>query len=121
MSQEIRDGLTVLGLLERGNVTADLTANMAEVLKTLGEVAANQKKVKGSIMLKLSLEVENGAVRVDAEFSTKTPKVARPSTLFFLTADGALSLDHPTQMTMFPREVNQNRPGLHAEDATAQG
>lgn len=116
MAGEIRDGVTVLGLLERGAVTTDLTAHMTEVLKTLGEIACNQKKVKGSITLKLSLEVENGAVRVDAEFTTKVPKVPRPSSLFFLTAEGGLSLDHPTQMTMFPREVPKAD-----EVATAQG
>ena len=107
MAAEIKDGVTVLGLLERGNVTVDLTNELEIVLKHLGEIAAQRGKSKGSLTLKLSIGIENGAVHVDADFSTKLPKMPRPSTLFFLTANGGLSLDHPNQISMFPREVDR--------------
>lgn len=116
---EIKEGMTVLGLLERGKVVADLTTELEGLLETLQEVAGDHSKAKGSISLKLNLEVKDGTVLVSSEFATKAPKMPRPHTAFFLTADGKLSTDHPNQVSMFPREVppmsgDKAAPGMEA-------
>lgn len=107
MAQEIKDAMTILGILERGALGPALTTEIEQVVTHLNNIAADRGKAKGSLSLKLEFNVENGAVRVRSEFATKLPKLARPESLFFVTPSGGLSLEHPQQINLFPQEVSR--------------
>lgn len=107
--KRIRDAQTIIGMLENGELAADLGRELTETLAKLKEVAGNRPKssAKGSVTLKLSLEVEAGAVTIIADIDSKRPKPHRGSSFYWVTDDGALSTEHPQQTDMFagPREA----------------
>ena len=106
--KKIRDAQTIIGMLEGGETAAALGTNITETLQKLNALATTPKKtVKGFVTLKLSFEVQNGTVSVDADIESKTPKEARKSSFYWVTEDGSLSTEHPQQQDMFagPREA----------------
>lgn len=107
--KRIRDAQTIIGLLEGGELAADLGRQITETLAFLKEASSGPRKAKakGSVVLKLSFEVEGGAVTIAAEVESKRPKPTRGSSFYWVTDDGALSTEHPQQTDMFagPREA----------------
>lgn len=107
--KRIRDAATILGMLEQGEVAGAFSAEITETLAKLKELAGERPKAKakGSVTLKLSLEVEQGAVTIVAEIDSKRPKPQRGSSFYWVTDDGSLSTEHPQQTDMFagPREA----------------
>lgn len=107
--KKIRQATDIIGVLERGDLNADLTAEITKVLAALQEAAPPKgKTVKGEVSLKLKFAMEGSSVRVESEFSSKTPKRPRGADFYFVTEDAALSTEHPKQTNMFdgPREVH---------------
>lgn len=102
----IRDAVQVIGTLERGDVSADLSKKMAELLEILQDQAGPKTKAKGELSLTLRFTVEGPTVEIEAEIKTKAPKPKRGRSFMFVTAAGELSLDHPQQVDMFPRDVD---------------
>jgi hypothetical protein len=80
------------------------------VLATLRDMSQGQrgKSVTGSVSVKLTFIVEDDVVKIDSTFDTKTPKVPRKTSHFWIREDGALSTEHPRQHDMFsgPREID---------------
>ncbi|MBN9044647.1 MAG: hypothetical protein J0H18_03140 [Rhizobiales bacterium] len=110
--QRIRDSSTILGLLENGELSQRLTAEITETLLALEEHTDNRPKIKakGSVTLKLNIEVVDGTVTIEAETTSKRPKPTRPSSFFWLCDDGSLSTQHPRQIDMFggPRDASRD-------------
>ena len=104
---EIRDPLVIIGSLERGDVTASLNEEITKVLKALQEAAGPKSKARGCVSLSLKFEVQGQSCSIEADISSKVPKAQRSSSLFFVTQDGALSTEHPTQLAMFPRDASE--------------
>lgn len=105
--KKIRQATDIIGVIERGDVNADLTVEIESVLKTLQDLAPPKGKVKGSVKLTLNFSVESNSVEVEASIDTKLPKRQRGKSFYFLTQDAQLSTEHPQQENMFdgPREV----------------
>ncbi len=107
--KRIRDAQTIIGMLEGGEVAAHLSTEIVETLAKLKELSGDRPKakVKGSVTLKLSIEVEAGTATIAAEIDSKRPKPVRGSSFYWLLDDGSLSTEHPQQTDMFagPREA----------------
>lgn len=110
--KRIRDAQTIIGMLEGGELAAQLSADITETLaklKELGDVMGKKAKVKGKVVLALDFEMEAGAVTVSASIDTKVPKAPRGTSYYWVTDDGSLSTEHPQQTDMFagPREARR--------------
>lgn len=110
--KRIRDAQTIIGMLEGGELAAQLSTDITETLarlKELGDVMGRKAKVKGKVTLALDFEMEAGAVTVAAAIETKVPKAPRGTSYYWVTDDGSLSTEHPQQTDMFagPRETRR--------------
>lgn len=105
--KQIRQANEIIGMLERGDLNADLSNEIQRVLKELIDGAPPKGKLKGSVQVKLSFTVDSGSVEIEAAIESKLPKRARSRDFYFVTPEGGLSTEHPRQQDMFaaPREV----------------
>jgi hypothetical protein len=105
----LRDAPLILGSLESGDLMAEVGKTLTEAMQQLDDITGRRPKAKAKshVTLKLVIEVENGTTNITAEITSKVPKPPRPSTFFWLLADGTLSTDHPKQIDMFkPRDTS---------------
>lgn len=109
----IREADVLVGVLEQGELKADLSAKIAEVLRELYAMSDDAPKAtfKGSLTLKLKFSVQNNMVTINNDISTVVPKRPRRTDVFWVTEDGALSTEHPSQRDMFggPRAIESPR------------
>jgi len=114
--QRIRDSNTIISILENGEVVPRLSNEMLETFLALKEHTGDRPKVKakGSITLKLNIEVVDGTVTIEAEISSKRPKPVHGSSHFWMLEDGSLSTRHPKQIDMFggPRDAMRSTSGV---------
>lgn len=107
--KRIRDAQTIIGMLEGGEVAAALSTELTETLAKLKDLAGNRpkNKVKGSVSLKINLEVEAGSATITCDIDSKRPKPVRGSSFYWVMDDGSLSTEHPQQTDMFagPRDA----------------
>lgn len=101
--KRIRDSQTIIGALEGGEAAAELSREITETLAKLKELSGDRpkSKVKGSVTLKLDIEVENGTAVITADIASKRPKPVRGSSFYWVLDDGSLSTEHPQQTDMF--------------------
>lgn len=108
----IRDGQTIVGMLEGGEVASALGREITETLAALKEHCGGRPKVKakGKVTLVFDLEVEGSSATITADVSSKRPKPVRGASFYWVTDDGALSTEHPQQINMFggPRDAASN-------------
>lgn len=114
----IRDAQSLLGMLESGDLNAELSTKLTETLEKLLELSNDRPNVtyKGSVSLKLNLAVKNGMVEINAEIPPPTlPKLPRKASVYWVIEGGRLSTEHPQQHDMFPgpREIDRGRPNLN--------
>lgn len=111
--KRIRDSSTIIGTLEQGEAVQKLSREITETLMDLKEQTGDRPgvKIKGSVTLKINIEVKDGTAILSAEVSSKRPKPVPGTTFFWVLDDGSLSMDHPSQTDMFggPREVRGAR------------
>lgn len=109
----IRDGQTIIGVLEGGEVSAALGKEITDTLACLKEHCGGRPKVKakGSVTLKVHFEVEGSSVVISADIDSKRPKPVRGSSFYWVTDDGALSTEHPQQLTLtdWPQDAAARR------------
>lgn len=109
--KRIRDSQTIIGALEGGEAAAELSREITETLAKLKELAGSRpkNKVKGSVTLKLDIEVEAGTATITANIESKRPKPIRGSSFYWVLDDGSLSTEHPQQTDMFagPRDAGE--------------
>lgn len=95
----------VIGELENGDVLADLTRQLYELVH-----AVQDTRKPGAIKLSISVTpTGRGSVELDVKIDGKVPEHDRPSTTFFVSRDGALHRDDPNQPRLPLREVEQPR------------
>lgn len=104
----IRDATTILGMLERGDAAASLSDEISSTLIACQDAAGAKGTAKGEVVVKLKFSVQGASVEIEADISSKRPKMKRPRSFLFLTPSGELSLEHPQQISMFdgPRPVS---------------
>lgn len=104
---KVKTAVEIIGIVERGDLNADLTRQISDTLQQLQDMAPTKGKIKGSVKLTLNFIVEGRTVAIEAGIETKVPKRQRGSSFYFLTPDGGISTEHPQQQEMFagPREL----------------
>jgi hypothetical protein len=109
--KRIRDSQTIIGSLENGEAAAELSRELTETLAKLKELAGDRpkNKIKGSVTLKINIEVEAGTATLTVDIESKRPKPVRGSSFFWVLDDGSLTTEHPQQIDMFggPRAARQ--------------
>lgn len=92
MDRDFTDTLTDLSNGEVHNqLTDDLRALVEAVVKT---------KKKGTLTLKIDVKCEGDQAVVKAEITSRPPKPATESTVFFVGKDGSLLRDNPRQQPL---------------------
>lgn len=108
--KRISQATEIIGMIERGDLNADLSKVICDVLTQLQDQASEKRKVKGEVKLTLKFEVQGKSVEIEPTIDFKVPKPVRAKSIYFVT-EGALSLDHPNQEDMFrgPRVAETTR------------
>jgi|GEM_PF-5406217 hypothetical protein len=101
MSRVLRSFREMLGLVSRGDFSRHLDAKLTEAIEALEACPAD--KCKAEITVKITLDYELGRVDVKGEAKVKLPETAKFMKTPFWVVDGALSVEHPNQIEMFPR------------------
>jgi hypothetical protein len=103
MSRVLRSFREMLGLLSRGDFNRHLDEKLSEALEALE--ASPSDKCKAEITVKVVFDYELGRIDIKPEVKVKLPDTAKFMKTPFWTIDGALSVEHPNQIDMFPRGV----------------
>ena len=104
----IRRFTEVVALVENGELEIGCNQAVAQIFESLEDAAEG---TKASLTLKLDFVLKNGIVEFGSEEPTlKLPKRKYRKAIGWLH-EGALSLQHPKQLSMFgPREVPTTIP-----------
>lgn len=106
---QIRDFNTLTSLVGRGAAMGEVNDKLADLVGTLANLSAEQpkKKVKGSVSLTVEIAVQNGIATISVASAVKKPKEDPRETVLWLTGDGKLVNEHPSQLDIFkPRGVD---------------
>lgn len=108
-ARPIREVKELLGLLESGKLAPALNAELRKALLHLMELSADGRKVAGTVTLDLKLSVSGKEVEFFPTIKSKLPNPPRGRSFFWLTDNGEISTEHPTQVAMdFPvRDVRE--------------
>lgn len=101
MSRVLRSFREMLGLLSRGEFSRRLDQELTNAVEALESMPAD--KGKAVITVAITLNYELGRIDIDPGFKVKLPDTARFMKTPFWAIDGALSVEHPNQIDMFPR------------------
>ena len=107
MSRVMRNFREMLGLLSRGDFTRKCDEEMEKIVQALEEMPSD--KGKATLTLTIDFNYELGRVDIDPKIKIKLPETAKFMKTPFWTHDGALTLEHPNQINMFPRDVTSDR------------
>ncbi|MDQ0349768.1 hypothetical protein [Ancylobacter vacuolatus] len=108
----VHDGLQIVGMVDDGDLAAELSAEILRVNAAIKERAGQKGKAKGTVTLVLNLEQEGGILAITGDIKVALPKKKRGASMYWVMTDGAISTEHPQQMNMFsgPRGVNAREP-----------
>lgn len=103
VQKEVTPFTQTLNFLERGCLNAELTEELAELVKAVRETGR-----KGTVTLKINVALMKGSedtVNISADVNTSKPRSDRAQTIMFSTYDGDLLRDDPHQASLDLREV----------------
>lgn len=96
----------LLTSLDDGTVHADLSEKLHAVVSELRDRSVTEdRKLRGELTLKLTLDVRKGVAEVTADITTKTPKRKREPSTVWVTKGGNLTTEVPRQEKLNLREV----------------
>lgn len=108
---EKHSALWFIGNLEDGAFAAKLTDEIADLNAAMNDfIQDGAKKAKGKIVITIDLELSNGVFDIEASAKLTAPKSAPPRTVMWSTPNNDFSLEHPRQMSMFPRGGGKVEP-----------
>lgn len=98
-----RTGGAVIDLLEDGQLSADMQAELRDVCAQMRAVHnATGSKVKGEVTLTLKLELDNDeAFRIEGKLKAKLPDLPRKRSIMWQDDTGAFTRFPPNQTQMF--------------------
>lgn len=104
----VRRFTEIVSLIDRGKLESSANEALREALETL----ENQPGEKGKATITLSLEItlNKGMVQIKPKLTAKLPEGELFSPLVVWTHDGALSLQHPSQLDIFAPKVAGEKP-----------
>jgi hypothetical protein len=108
-SPVIRRFASMLELLNRGRFVEKCDNHLAEAIEALEALPAEKGTV--TISLSFSLVYEGGRLEIKPAIKSKLPEEKAFSGTPFWTHEGALSVQHPSQIDMFagPRAADRDR------------
>lgn len=110
----------LLQQIDAGDVHAEASEKLRELVERLAERSEEDGEAKGSLVLTLKFAAKKGQVTVTADVKTTAPKKARPASQFWLTVGNHLTTKNPRQQTLPLVEVNvQKNPHREPEPARA--
>lgn len=120
-----RSAAVLLQQIDDGELHAELSETIQRVSSELVEIAEHASgKASGTITLTLKLAAKsNRTVAVSAALTSKTPKVVRPGSTFWLTDGGNLSPENPRQakLPLKPVEAPVEARELRGETDNIRG
>lgn len=96
----LRDGQTIFGALEGGDLAHDFGSEFTDLVSYLSEQCGGRPKAKekGKITITVDVVVDgNGVVECETDITTKRPKKKRRESIYWAGQDGALLTQHPQQ------------------------
>lgn len=115
-ARPIRRFVDMLGMLNRGRFVEKCDEHLAAALETLE--ALPSEKGAATITLTVTIGFDSGRVEIRPQVKSKLPEEKAFSGTPFWTADGGLSVQHPSQTDMFVRDVSRpDEPETRAERA----
>jgi hypothetical protein len=112
----IRRFTEMLALIDKGKLERTLDDSLREALETLR--AQPGEKGKAEINLNLTVAVQNDMVQIVPKLKMKLPEGEVFAPLTVWDHDGGLSMQHPSQISMF-REVDKEEGDV--QKATTAG
>jgi hypothetical protein len=112
MVEGVKPFNSVLAQLEGGMLHEELSDKIHDLNAALSEFAAQRGQAKGSLTLRLDMTMKNGIVVIKGEVVTKTPKLDREETIFWLSPGNNLSVENPKQLPLAPRKLPDVRPAV---------
>ena len=104
MSRTIRNFTEMLGLLSRGRFQDKLNEELSHAIEVLE--ALSSEKGSATISVNITLNYQGGRMDVKPTVKCKLPEGAAFQDTPFWTHEGGLSVQHPSQMDMYTREVD---------------
>lgn len=89
----------MLGLLSRGKFEEKLDEHLAAAIATLEALPA--EKGSATITVQITLDYQSGRIDLKPTVKSKLPEEKGFSDTPFWAVDGALSVQHPSQIDMF--------------------
>lgn len=99
MSRVIRSYREMLGLLSRGDFSRRLDEELTSVIDALESLPGDSGKAKITVDVEFIFEL--GRIDIKPTFKTKLPETAKFMKTPFWAIEGALSVEHPSQIDMF--------------------
>ena len=106
-ARPIRSMTEIIGLLSRGRFSERLDEELEKCISALENLP--EEKGSAEIAITLKLNFQSGRLDIRPDVKGKLPKEKAFSDTPFWTLDGALSVQHPSQIDMFagPRDANE--------------
>ncbi len=104
MARPIRKLDKILGLLNRGKFMDRCDEKLAEAIATLENLP--DEKGEATLTIELKVKYQGGRVDLVPTAKLKLPAEKGFNATPFWTADGGLSVEHPSQTDMFPRDAS---------------
>jgi len=101
LSRLIRSFAEAAGLMSRGAFNDKVDADLKRVVKALEELGP-EGKGKARITVKLDLSYVAGQFSITPSVEAKMPADKGFPPTAFWSVDGALTVEHPSQIDMFP-------------------
>lgn len=95
----IRSMTEIIGLLSRGRFSERLDEELEKCISALGNLP--DEKGSAEIAITLKLNFQSGRLDIRPDVKGKLPKEKAFADTPFWTLDGALSVQHPSQIDMF--------------------
>lgn len=104
--------------LEFGRFVDDCDDNLTNLLRALAKALEIGAKPKGTLTLKITMELdENAVLIVSPDLAVTKPRHPRKNTVLFADANGNIVGAAPQQLTMFPQGVVAEPAVVVAETA----
>ena len=101
----INDSTVLIGMLEDGELSRDLSKAIKEAIAKTREAAGARSSGSCSVTLTIGMKVDGGIVEFTTDIASKTPKASRGKTFFFLNGEGEITTENPQRPSMFPEDA----------------
>lgn len=117
--QIIRSFSAFIGRVEEGQLHADLSRAIEEIVAGLNGTAIAGGKPKAKLALSFDFKLTGGVLEVECDYKLTLPKAERQRSIFWSTPDNHLSLANPRQPDFFRDVAKLPAPAVAAPTSVA--